>query len=196
MFVRRILPILAIVLTLSGAAAAREGILPVRGPQVLRSGPGTAAKAELDTINLMSTHQDPTNGPGEPAYFGDFEDIFTNPAWNGWTSIDLSVPEGENHWQVSDYRAIHGGLGAYCGDPAMPSCAPGDTVGGYGHSYVDILEWRRAVANPALPCTVSVDVFESCWASPKSARRTTSSSPLEEADTRMFDGLMSPCRMP
>ena len=69
----------------------------------IHGGPVGFHKAGGDTINLMSTHDDPTNGPGEPYYYGDFEDEFGNPAWNGWTSWDITQPD-ETHWNVSNYN--------------------------------------------------------------------------------------------
>ena len=67
-----------------GLAAADP--LAGRGPTVLHGGPGTTAKAEVDTVNLMSARTDPTNGAGEPAYYGDFENTVGNPDWNDWTA--------------------------------------------------------------------------------------------------------------
>ena len=73
------------------------------GDKVFHGGPVGFQKAGGDTINLMAASYDPTNGPGEPAYDGDFEDQFGNPDWNGWTHLDITQPTG-THWNISDYN--------------------------------------------------------------------------------------------
>ena len=124
--------------------------------QVIVGGPAGGAKTVVDTINLMAGHLDPTNGPGEPFYLGDFEDLSLFPAWNGWTSADLTLPGGESHWHVSDYHRIRGGLSAWCGSLDFPSCEVGDPVGGYGNDWNERLEWTGTVADGSLECQVRI----------------------------------------
>jgi len=160
MVMRRLFAFFVLVfLLLASLSIAVEIPLASRGSGIIRGGSGHLAKAEVDTINLMSTHSDPTNGAGEPAYFGDFEDQSAIANWNGWTSADLSQPVGESHWKNSDYRAVTGNLSAWCGELDFPSCGVFDSLGGYGNAWNETLEWRQSVANPALPCTVTIDAW-------------------------------------
>ena len=102
------------------------------------------AKAGGDTINLLGSHGDPTNEPGEPYFFGDFQDAEGNPAWNGWTSVDLTAPT-VSHWNVSTYNQPDPeNYAAWCGDIALPSCAGGATEhdDGYGNRWHDIKEFE------------------------------------------------------
>ena len=89
-----------------GAQAIAEVEKPPRlsrGEEAIHGGPSDPAKASGDTINLMAARDDPTNGPGEPAFFGDFEDAAGAPDWNGWTSADLTESD-ITHWKVSNYN--------------------------------------------------------------------------------------------
>ncbi len=106
-----------------------------------------AQKAGRDTILVMGPV-----GSGAP-YLGGFQDAAGNPAWNGWTSVDLTL--GDNHWHVDTYQVISGQYSAWCGEN-LPSCGAGDPAGGYGNNWDDSLEWRGTVADPALPCNVDV----------------------------------------
>lgn len=125
------------------AAPERPGI--VRQNLVLHGGNAAARKTVGDTVLLMG----PT-GSGAP-YLGDFE-----AGWNGWTSVDLTQVT-ETRWQVSDYQqAVSGNLAAWCGSLEFAACDPSDAVGGYGNGWVEILELRLAVADPALSATVRV----------------------------------------
>lgn len=121
------------------------------------AGIGTV-KAGGDTINLMASHNDPTNGPGEPSYYGDFEDASGNPDWNGWTHRDLTQPL-ETFWTVSNYNQPNpANNGAWCGHIDLPSCDGGanDPDGGYGNYWHSILEFRQAVPHTSLGSTVTV----------------------------------------
>jgi hypothetical protein len=120
-----------------------------RSGTVIHGGPATPAKTVGDTINLMATRNDPTNGTGEPTYFGDFETAGGGPDWNGWTSVDHTLPT-ESHWNVSNHlEADPLNMVAWCGDINIPSCIENDPVGGYGNSWYDILEFRKAVPHPS-----------------------------------------------
>lgn len=116
------------------------------------------AKASGDTIDLM--------GPGGSyPYRGDFENGTARPsgaglvANTGWSSYDVTAPP--NHWHV-DTRYNHplgSGQSAWCGDIGIWSCAVGDTVGGYGNSWYDILEFRKTVTNNAIATDVNVQAL-------------------------------------
>lgn len=111
------------------------------------------SKSVGDTILLMGPW-----GSGA-AHSGQFQDQGGDPAWNGWTSVDESVP-GDIHWQVSEYFAENlgghgeGNLAAYVGDPQMPACSQWDTIGGYGNGWSQHLRWTGQVDNLLEPCSV------------------------------------------
>ena len=103
---------LALVFALSSFA----GELPrmTKGNSMIHGGSVDFNKAGGDTINLMAATNDPTNGPGEPFFDGDFEDAGGNPSWNGWTSYDITEPT-VTHWNISDYnQPVAGNLAAWC----------------------------------------------------------------------------------
>jgi len=122
----------------------------------IHGGSADLAKAGGDTVNLMSFHNDPTNGAGEPFYYGDFEDVSGNPDWNGWTHHDITQPT-VTHWNVSTYNQPNPSNNAvWCGDIDIPSCGGTDPAGGYGNNWHDILEFRQTVPNPGVGSTVTV----------------------------------------
>ena len=125
---------------------------------VLTGGPAVMTKAGGDTINLMAGHNDPTNTAGEPTYFGDFEDAAGDPAWNGWTSYDITQPT-VTHWSVSTQNADAGqGTGAFtawCGD-YIDACTPADSAWGYGGSWHDLILFQETVGNPGASATVDI----------------------------------------
>jgi len=84
--------ILLLVFSLVSFVQANELPRYTLGGDVLHGGSVDLAKAGGDTINLMAARHDPTNGPGEPSYYGDFEDAEGDPAWNGWTHYDVTAP--------------------------------------------------------------------------------------------------------
>ena len=130
-------------------STARAEDLPryTLGGEIHHGGSAHFNKAGGDTINLMAGHNDPTNGPGEPAYFGDFEDASGQPDWNGWTHWDITQPT-VSHWNISDYnQPVAGNLAAWCGDIAIASCGGGDPDGGYGNSGHDLIEFRQTGPN-------------------------------------------------
>jgi len=146
----------AVLILLSMSAQAGDRPRLSLGDDVIHGGSVDNAKAGADTINLMSTHNDPTNGPGEPFNFGDFEDADGNPAWNGWTHRDFTQPT-VTHWNVSTYNqpdpANHA---AWCGDINIPSCGDPDPDGGYGNSWLELIEFRQTVPYPGVSSTVTV----------------------------------------
>ncbi|MFO7608940.1 MAG: hypothetical protein R6X35_07055, partial [Candidatus Krumholzibacteriia bacterium] len=122
---------------------------PDRGEPPLVGGVPGLAKAAGDSFLVMGPW-----GSGAP-YVGNFETgPWADPAWNGWTGVDLSV--GANPWHVDTYNAVSGAYSAWCGEIRFPSCGPGDPDGGYGNNYNAVLEWTGTVADPGLPCTVTV----------------------------------------
>ncbi|MEN8006624.1 MAG: T9SS type A sorting domain-containing protein [Candidatus Krumholzibacteriota bacterium] len=107
------------------------------------------AKAVVDTLLLMGAH-----GEGAP-HIGTFESPTGSPDWNGWTSIDITQ-ETESYWHVDTFKAVTGTYSVWCGSMDVLSCWHDDPDGGYGANYNERLEWRGTVADPALPCTVSI----------------------------------------
>ena len=130
----------------SRKAPAREA---VPFDEVLTS--AGAAKAVTDTTTLM--------GPaGLYPCRGDFETAAALPNGSGalpdgWTSVDETVPE--NHWHVSTFNNPGSGNGAWCG-ATYPPCDDSDPEGGYGNSWYDVLEFRKAVADPGVATDVRV----------------------------------------
>jgi hypothetical protein len=126
---------------LSGAAAPER--IPTDRSLLIHGGP--VAKAAVDTVTLMGPH-------GLYPYRGDFETASALPGGDGlltdgWTSRDETAPEV--HWHVSAYNNPGSGNGAACRAPDLESCDAGDPAGGYGNSWYDILEFRRAVPGDA-----------------------------------------------
>lgn len=140
------------------ATSTHAGDIPryTLGGSVIHGGSADFSKAGGDTINLMAGHHDPTNGPGEPAYYGDFEDAEGNPAWNGWTSYDVTEPTQSN-WNVSNYNQVDpDNYAAWCGDINIAACDSNDAVGGYGNNWHDIIGFNYPVPYPALSTQVGI----------------------------------------
>ena len=151
-------PILILILVVSFATfvQADEILRFTIGSGVIHGGSPDHAKAGGDTINLMAARNDPTNGPGEPIYIGDFEDVNGNPAWNGWTHWDITQ-ETETHWVVSNYNQPDPlNHAAWCGDINIAACDTNDLQGGYGNSWHDVLEFRRTVPHPGSSTTLNI----------------------------------------
>ncbi|MEN8008013.1 MAG: FlgD immunoglobulin-like domain containing protein [Candidatus Krumholzibacteriota bacterium] len=154
-FARSYLVLLLIAISVS---FARAGELPSYslGGDVIHGGSAGFAKAGGDTVNLMAARNDPTNEPGEPFYFGDFEDAVGNPAWNGWTHYDITAPT-MSWWNVSNYNQPDpGNHAAWCGDINIPSCGAADTLGGYGNNWNESIEFRQSVLYPGMSSTVTI----------------------------------------
>ncbi len=119
------------------------------GTSVVHGGTISNAKAVGDTIVLM--------GPWGSGAFenGQFQTPQGTPAWNGWTSRDLTQSE-TSYWHADTFQPLAGDWSAWCGDAGFPSCGVDDEDGGYGNSWDEILEWRGTVADPTAPCTVDV----------------------------------------
>ncbi|MEN8008506.1 MAG: T9SS type A sorting domain-containing protein [Candidatus Krumholzibacteriota bacterium] len=149
-------------LALVFAVSSFAGELPrmTKGNSMIHGGNVNFAKAGLDTINLMAASNDPTNNavPAdlglEPYYDGDFEDAGGNPDWNGWTHYDITEPT-ETHFQVSDYMQAGGDLAAWCGDISIVRCSATDSLGGYGNSWHDLIEFRSTIPTPGSSTTVT-----------------------------------------
>ena len=153
---KRILFFLGIIFAIiSSTCLARplsKGIDPI--PQVDPDSrvefPSNLAKAAVDTTFLLG-------GPG--SWNGRFETPGGVPDWQGWTHEDVSLST-DNHWHVSTYLADQipghgpGNHAMYCGDETIPACDPPDTIGGYGPSWTEEIEWRQPVADPLQPVTV------------------------------------------
>jgi hypothetical protein len=136
----------------SGPARTSDLPRPVRNAdQWIHGGNPQQAKAVGDTIVLMGPW-----GSGAP-FNGQFENPNGAPAWNGWTSVDNTQPT-DSKWHADTYNVVSGAWSAWCGED-YPSCGGGDPDGGYGNGYDESLEWRAQVADPALPCTLTVDAL-------------------------------------
>ncbi|MCP4572842.1 MAG: hypothetical protein GY838_10865 [bacterium] len=132
-------------------ATAPSGTRPVSVSELPIDG-ATLGVAAVDTTLLVGSWRS-----GAPVN-GQFQSPGVAPAWNGWAAVDLSDPGG-NHWVVSTRTAVNGVYSAWCGDPDIPSCGPGDPEGGYGNDWYDMVYWQAPVADPALPCTVRVQAL-------------------------------------
>ena len=125
-----------------------------------------ATKASRDTFVLIGPWgSEPAGAKSQSWANGQFQSTAGAPAWNGWTSNDITQPD-ESQWSVSDFNAaaldpsIVGNLAAYCGNPGIPACST-DLPGGYGNNWNEILEWSGTVANPAAAVTVNFDAVVS-----------------------------------
>ena len=139
-------------LTATAFAADRPVLYSGSGSMIYGGPAGGPAKAARDSFLLMGPF-----GSGAP-YIGDFEVGYKalDPALaNGWTSMDMTVPS-TSHWQVSDYFAVSGALSAWCGNLSFPSCGGDDPDGGYGNNWVDMLEWRQTVDDPATNTVLAI----------------------------------------
>jgi len=127
--------------------------------EVIHGGPADPAKALTDTAIIM--------GPwgSDAPHNGQFETSVGEAAWNGWTHLDKTAPRPESAWHVSPYNAafLHGqtvgNLAAYCGDPAIPACANGDTIGGYLNQYFEVLQWEGTVADTTQGCRLDLTAW-------------------------------------
>jgi len=140
--------------TPNGADLLRaRGLRLSAGGDVVHGGlQGDFAKAATDTVLVMGPW-----GSGAP-YNGQFENPGGGTDWNGWTSIDLTMPS-QMYWHADTYGALDGTHSAWCGTLAFPPCNVDDPPGGYGNNWKEILEWRGTVTDPGLPCTVTVDAL-------------------------------------
>lgn len=153
----RLIGIALAILLVPAVAPAGQDLpsLALSGEGMVHGGNPATAKSTRDSLVLI--------GPwsSNAAVNGQFEDRSGFPAWNGWTHEDLTA-RLDSHWQVSTYQADNlggggpGNLAAWCGEAAFPACSSGDPAGGYGNGYNEILAWFGTVANPAQPCTVTV----------------------------------------
>ncbi len=144
-------------------ALAVQGAAPERPrlgeDELIHGGNVQANKVAVDTLVLM--------GPWSSgaAYNGQFQTPDGQPAWNGWTSHDYTVPIWPNHWHRSDYNAANlnghgeGNLAAWCGDPDIPACTPEDPAGGYGNRWDEALRWSGTVPDPEQPCLVQLEAW-------------------------------------
>ncbi|MBE0564829.1 MAG: hypothetical protein IH621_02655, partial [Krumholzibacteria bacterium] len=149
-----------LVILIAAAALAAQPVAPgadqqerrllSAGEDVVHGGqaPGSA-KAATDTVLLLGPW-----GSGA-AHNGQFQAPGGGPAWNGWTSIDLTQ-RTEGRWHAATDGALAGSFSAWCGTLAYGSCEVGDPEGGYGNNWNELLEWRGTVADPGASCTVDV----------------------------------------
>ncbi|PIE75873.1 hypothetical protein CSA17_05195 [bacterium DOLJORAL78_65_58] len=124
---------------------------------VFHGGNADFAKDAGDTVFLIGPWGSGAQVNGQFEQSADGQNSNGLPAWNGWTSVDLTVDASGPHWHVSDYMGgLNGSLAAYCGDETFPPCATWDDAGGYGNNWDAVLQYSYAVADPTAPCSVSV----------------------------------------
>jgi len=147
---RSVFGALVILLIGFGPALAREipGQLTREG-EIVRGGPANPAKAATDTAWVMGPW-----GSGAP-FNGQFENSGGAPAWNDWTTRDLTQ-SAVNHWHADTYHAVNGSYSAWCGILDYPACDIDDEAGGYGNHWRESLTWSGPVANTLAPCTVDI----------------------------------------
>ncbi len=124
---------------------------------------GTAApfgKTTCDTFYLYG-------GPG--SLQGRFETAQGRPDRQGWSGVDLTgLPW---HWHVDTFNASDMGARPPYWRDAYAAPAPnhamwaglragmdGFATPGYGNHWSEVLAWRTTVANPAVACTLQVDL--------------------------------------
>ncbi|HPF69911.1 MAG TPA: T9SS type A sorting domain-containing protein [Candidatus Krumholzibacteria bacterium] len=141
---------LALAFAFASFAADMPRYVAGNGTEVIIGGGQSFAKASRDTALIIGP-----NGSGA-AINGQFQTAGGNASWNGWTHYDITQPT-QIRWQASTYFAVTGTYSAWCGED-IPSCDAGatDPDGGYANNYNEMLEWRGAVANNTLSCTVTV----------------------------------------
>jgi len=151
--------IACLVMALMFALAASATDIPesVKGHNSTQHGGSImSAKAGGDTINLMAAGDDPTNGPGEPLYLGDFEN---GEFESEWTHEDLTK-KTTSHYVISDYNQDGGDLAVWAGDISLPSCNDSlDVDGGDGNSWHDWIDFTAAVRNPGISATVNITAY-------------------------------------
>ena len=156
---------LALVLVFAMTSVAGDMPRYTNGSSTLVGGVIQNAKASRDTFMMIGPV---TNIAGAiPGTFarvnGQFQDVNGLPSWNDWTHYDITQPT-LTHFQLSDYQASNlpggaGNIAAWCGDITIPACNASDVEGGYGSSWNDLIEWRAAVANPAIGVTVHFTAY-------------------------------------
>ncbi len=120
----------------------------------LHNGLSESNQGSRNTVLLMGPW-----GSGAPTN-GQFQDQNGNPAWNGWTTNDLTASQ-LNHWHVSDYEASNlnstpNNMALYCGDEDIPLCDSNDVIGGYGNNWEDSVSFQYIVSDASAPCQVTV----------------------------------------
>ena len=110
------------------------------------------AKASGDTIYLIGNPNNPDQvddlGIGTVEN-GTFQDSNGNPAWNGWTSQDLTLID-DSVWNVSDFNVVNGNYSFWCGE-----YFDGDP--GYGNNYTQVVLFSEVVADPGVASAVQWD---------------------------------------
>ena len=110
-----------------------------RYPGVLTSRPLSPVGAKADSIYILG-------GPDRDD--GDFQDASGRPDWDGWTSVDVTVPP-TIHWTIDTYNAqVLDPLTVpnhawWCGTEFANDCGTGD-FRGYGNNWNEQLDWNGA----------------------------------------------------
>ncbi len=136
-----------------GAGLGRENLL-------------TALLVIISAVPVSVVHGSPPDtlvvygGPGVDE--GKFESADGMPDEQDWKAIDQYHDGQAVHWRVDTYRAegldpsTPGNRAWLCGIPDMPSCGPGDPIGGYGNAWNEAIAWSAPAINPLLPTDVRI----------------------------------------
>ena len=106
--------------------------------------------ARTDTLYLL----------GGPLGNGDFQDVDGEPAWEGWIGID-NTSQAESHWHMDTFNCADLDPSQpvnhawWCGALFEP-CHAEDSAEGYGNNWLDYLDWRGSVPDPASGVTVRI----------------------------------------
>ncbi len=141
--------VLAVPLIAGSSQAAKKPMISADPGGILRGGSAVSAIAARDSLLLIGPW-----GSGAP-YNGQFETPDGAPAWNGWTSVDVTQAT-TSHWHVDTYNVVSGAYSAWCGEMAIPACNEFDPAGGYAGGYDELLSWVRQVPDNSLPATINI----------------------------------------
>jgi hypothetical protein len=136
--------------TLALALVAVTALADSRPQMVRGSGVHTGQAIEMskalgDTVYLVG---DPAIADQQgPIENGTFQDAFGGPAWNGWTTQDLTFSD-DSFWNVSNFNAVNGTYSYWCG-----TTYDGDP--GYGNDWNQVVQFTYVVANPGAASTVN-----------------------------------------
>jgi len=157
------LPLALAVLSLPPAGFALAGSFPLRErpilvdaryDDILFGNVVDASAVRADTVYLLG-------GPGTLS--GKFQDAGGAPDPQGWTGVDLTLPDGP-FWHIDTYCCANLDPGQpdnhawWCGTTFTEDCGTGD-YNGYGNAWDDKLEWSGQVADPGSGVTVRLSAM-------------------------------------
>ncbi len=129
-------------------------VVDARYDDILYGNVVDASAVRADTVYLLG-------GPGTLS--GKFQDSGGAPDWQGWTGVDLTLPEGP-FWHIDTYYCANLDPGQpdnhawWCGTTFSDDCGTGD-YNGYGNNWNDQLEWVGVVADPGSGLTVRLSAM-------------------------------------